>query len=171
MKTLSIIKDEDVRPGYKIKEGIDYKERISPRAVLFDQEGKVALLNVTKHNYYKLPGGGAEKGEDIKTALERECMEETGCTIEVLEEIGQIIEYRSKWGIVQNSPSFIAKVIGQKGNTDFEGDEIEYGFELIWVNFDEAINLIKKSKPNDDTYDGKFIIKRDLIILEESKKI
>lgn len=171
MKNLLTIRDEDVRSDYVASKETDYKIRISPRAVLFDENNKIALLNVSKHNYYKLPGGGAEEGEDIKTALARECLEEAGCNIEVLKEIGETVEYRAKWSTLQKSPSYIARVVGEKGKTNFEGDEIDYGFELLWVDFDKAFDLIKKSQPNDDTYDAKFIVKRDLAILEEAKKL
>ena len=171
MKTLAIIKDQDVRPDYVPGDDIKYTPRTSPRAVLFDKDNKIALLHVTKHNYYKLPGGGADEGEDIKTALARECLEETGCQIEIGNEIGQTVEYRSKWQKIQTSPCFLAKVVGDKGQTNFEGDEIDYGFELVWVDFDQALDLVANSQPGDGTYDGKFIIKRDKIILEEAKKL
>jgi 8-oxo-dGTP pyrophosphatase MutT (NUDIX family) len=171
MKLLVTIKDKDIRPDYILPKELNYNPRISPRAVLFDEDNKIALLHVSKHHYYKLPGGGAEKEEDIKSALARECLEETGCEIKIIGEIGQTIEYRAGWQTLQTSYNFLAKVEGKKGQTNFEGDEIDYGFKLIWVDLEQALKLIKNSRPNDDTYDGKFIVKRDRIILEEAKNI
>jgi len=38
----------------------DYRMRKAARAAVFDHEGNLALLHVSKHHYYKLPGGGIE---------------------------------------------------------------------------------------------------------------
>lgn len=47
----------------KLDENGDLKLRHATRTVLFDQDDKVAILNVTKHGYYKILGGGIEEGE------------------------------------------------------------------------------------------------------------
>jgi H+-transporting ATPase len=75
------------------------KKRQAARAVVFDNENKIALLYVSKHSYHKIPGGGIEKGEDIFRALEREMIEEIGSKISVTGEIGKIIEYRNKFDL------------------------------------------------------------------------
>lgn len=171
MKTLLTIRDQDVCPG------IDYANkdksviRNASRAVLFDKNNKIALLRVSKWAYYKLPGGGIDEGESKEEALNRECLEETGCKIKIIEEIGQIIEHRGKWNILQTSYCYVAKVLGDKGFPNFEQGELDDGFELIWVGIDEALNLVKSSKPDDGTYDGKFIVRRDATILLEAKKL
>lgn len=50
------------------------KPRFATRTVLFDQDGKVAALNVKKHGYYKIPGGGVEQEENIIDAAVRVCL-------------------------------------------------------------------------------------------------
>ncbi|MFZ2522841.1 MAG: hypothetical protein WAW92_00465 [Minisyncoccia bacterium] len=35
-----------------------YKPRLAARGVVFDQNNNVAILPVSNHDYYKLPGGG-----------------------------------------------------------------------------------------------------------------
>ena len=96
MILLRTIKDKDIFPDLNDNEKVPSRHREAARAVVFDFENKVALLHVKKHAYHKLPGGGLEEGEDIKTALEREMMEEIGCQVEVQNEIGEIIEYRNQ---------------------------------------------------------------------------
>ncbi|MBU6501067.1 MAG: NUDIX domain-containing protein [Patescibacteria group bacterium] len=150
----------------------DYKVRKAARAVVFDKEGKVALLYVSKHGYHKLPGGGIDEGESIIEALKRECLEEIGCDVEVAAEVGEIIEYRhfpDERDEEQESFSYIANVTSKKGEPRFEQDEIDDGFEVQWVNPETAVELLKKGRPK--TNDGPFIVSRDFKIIEEAMKI
>src|SRR3989344_1347604 len=97
----------------------DWQYRKAVRAVVFDGENKIGLLNVSSKNYFKLPGGGIEEGEDIKIALDRECEEELGVQVEILKEIGSIIEYRAQFKLHQTSYCFIAKTSSDKNAPNF----------------------------------------------------
>ncbi len=165
MKLLETIQFEDFTP----EEIAKLELREAARAVLFDNDDKIALLHVSKNKYHKLPGGGIEKDEDITTALKRECLEETGCQILIKEELGLIVEYRKRLNLKQESYCYIAEVEGIKGTPTFEKGEIEEGFQLIWVNLDEAINLLTKESPDD--YEGRFIVKRDNLYLKTAKEL
>ncbi|MFA6436985.1 MAG: NUDIX domain-containing protein [Candidatus Paceibacterota bacterium] len=174
MKLLKTIKEQDIYPNHIQKNESNYRKRIAGRTVLFDENKNIALLYVSKAGYYKLPGGGVEKDESPIEAAVRETLEEAGCNLEITGEIGKIVEYRGQDdyqdsnGIIQTSFCYIAQVIGTKKEPSFEPDEIKEGFQLVWISIDEAIKLIEQSSPT--TYDGGFIIKRDLIFLEEAKK-
>src|SRR3989338_11016599 len=109
MKHISEIHDEDI--GLLTRD-VKYTIRTAARAVLRNK-GKIALLHVSKHHYYKIPGGGIEKGESIKEGLQREVAEETGCTFTVEEDIGEIVEYKSYDKEVQTSYCFLADVINE----------------------------------------------------------
>ena len=165
MKRLLEIQDSDI--GLVTKKGVKYYPRIAARAIL-TKGNKIALLHVTKHAYYKLPGGGVEEGETVEQGLARELMEETGCTFKILNEIGEILEYRSQIKEVQTSYCYLAKV-EKEGKPEFTQGEIGEGFELVWVTLDKAINLMQKSKPV--KYNGKFIVVRDLRFLKEAQRI
>ena len=176
MKTLVTITDKDINPEYieKKKGSVKFRERQAARALLFDKDNKIALMYVSKSNYYKLPGGGVDPGENIEQGLRRECLEEAGCNINIGDEVGKIIEYRNydQWGndcLHQESYCYLAKVKGDKGTVNFDSGEIEEGFKLVWVSLDEALELLKKSQPT--TYDGPFVVKRDLVFLEEARKL
>ena len=167
MKLLKTIKEKDVFLNSELNTDIKYGERSASRAVVFDQEGKIALLDVSKDGYYKLPGGGIKKGESITEALKRECLEEIGCNIKIKNEIGETLEFRDKYQLKQISYCYIAEVDGKKGEPHFEQKEIDDGFKVVWISLDKAIRLLKESKTV--AYNGKFIVSRDLTFLETAK--
>lgn len=168
MEKLLRINEKDIFPEAK-EQNITYWDREAARAVLLDQDGNIALMHVSARNYYKLPGGGVEKGESIEVAAERECMEETGCKIKIGAPIGVIEEFRDQSKVHQTSYCFFAEVVGKKGETAFVGDEITDKFKLLWVPLDQAITLTESANPQ--TYDGKFIQQRDLTFLKHSKEL
>ena len=163
MKNVLEISDVDIKE--EVKE-VDYRARTAARAIL-NHNGKIALLHVTKHKYYKLPGGGVDEGESIQQGLIREIKEEVGCTFELKGEVGEIIEHRSHFGLVQTSHCFLAKVL-EEGEPNFTEKELNDGFEIVWAPFDEAVELLRNSKPL--LYEGKFIVLRDLKFLEEARE-
>lgn len=81
----------------------DWRYRKAARAVVFDNENKIGLLNVRSQHYYKFPGGGIKEGESVEVALDRECKEELGVDIQVIKEIGSIIEFREKFKLHPHS--------------------------------------------------------------------
>ena len=145
-----------------------YKIREAARAVVFDGNGLVALLYATKTFYYKLPGGGIEKGETNEQALKRECVEEIGCNVKIIDELGMTVEYRKEFNIKQISYCYIANLVGEKGNPHLEKDEAEEGFETIWVSLDDAIKKVKESRPT--VLDGPYMVERDLALLQTAKE-
>ena len=166
MKLIKEIKDQDL--GFEKKKGF-LSLREAARAVLFNEERKIALLYVNSHNFYKLPGGGVESGEYVEDALEREVLEEAGCNIEIIKEIGQINEERTHFGKFQKSYCYLGKVKGSIGKPSFTLGEIADGFELQWHSIDKAIELAEGTETDD--YMGKFVKERLLTVLKEAKKL
>ncbi|HEY4487404.1 MAG TPA: NUDIX domain-containing protein [Candidatus Paceibacterota bacterium] len=166
MKLLATIRDIDI--GSSTEPPSHYEERGASRAVIFDSQKNIALLHATKKNYHKLPGGGIEEGEGVETALRREALEEIGCYIQNIRELGVIEEYRNRFSLHQISHCFIADLAGEKGAPDLQpGEEIEDGFETIWMELSTAVKTL--ARESDITYyEGKFIQKRDLMFLEEA---
>lgn len=162
MKLIKIINPENVSEN-EVK---SYRTREACRAVVTDENDKVALLRVSKENYYKLPGGGIEEGEDKIIALYRECQEEIGCNIEIIKEFGFIVEYRKIFNLKQTSHCFLAKVKGYKGVPDFTDSEKEKGFEVVWLSYKEAINVLNESKAV-SIEGSSYIVPRDLAFIKE----
>lgn len=169
MKLIQKIYEQDIglRTDYP-KESLNYKIRRVARAIVFNRKDEIAILHVRKYNYYKLPGGGVEKGESLKDALKREIFEEVGCRVKLGEEVGEIIEYRDKITVEQVSYCWITRVIGKINATAFTEKELSDEFKLIWIDFKKALEIFKNNKTDD--YFGKFIIKRDLEFLLMAKK-
>ncbi|MFH0779984.1 MAG: VTT domain-containing protein [Parcubacteria group bacterium] len=164
IELLGEIKDKEFPPDES-----KMKLREASRAVLFDENGLVPLLFVSNEHYYKLPGGGIDKGEDKIQALIREVKEEVGSAIEITGEVGKIIEHRSKWNLKQVSYCYLGKIIS-KGKPEFTEGEVSHGFELVWLNLDEAISKVENARP--EGYEGAcFIQKRDLIFLKKAREI
>lgn len=179
MELLATIRDRDLFPDYQDSGNIEYVLRVAPRAVVFDDENKVAVMYVGKFDYYKLPGGGQDDGETLEQALRRECQEEIGCDIEIGAEIGKILEYRDKFNMKHETYCYICKVKGKKQEPLFTPEENRSNYEVKWVDLDEAIDLVKNAKlegekdeeNHDGTYASSFIMKRELIYLQKAKEI
>lgn len=166
MKTIKTIRDADL--GQSASAPRVYTERRAARAIVFDSEKKIALLHVTKKSYHKLPGGGIENGEEIKSALQRETLEEIGCVVENIRELGIVEEYRNKLELHQISYCFTADLKGEKGQNQLEESEIADGFVPVWVTLEDAIKILESEIGVED-YGGKFITERDLAFLREVK--
>jgi 8-oxo-dGTP diphosphatase len=169
MEIIQVIRDADISENFPLP--AEYRERVSARAIVFDTEGNMALLHVTKKNYHKLPGGGVEKGEEIKQGLIRELKEEIGCAVENIRELGIIEEYRNKHALRQISHCFIADLSGEKGMPDLDEGEIADGFEPVWVRLEEAVRTLESEALRVEEYGEKFMCLRDLTILKEAQRI
>lgn len=165
MKQLLLLNPENVS-GREIR---NYPVRKAARAVVVDKNNRVALLHVSRKNYYKLPGGGLEGDEDKITALKRECKEEIGSDIEVIGEIGKIVEYRKFSQLKQISYCYFAKLKGKKSIPNFTEKEIAGGFKLMWVSYDKALRLMEESRAKN--IEGReYIVPRDIAFLKAAKR-
>ncbi len=147
----------------------DYKLREAARAIVMDDTSRIALLFVAKENYYKLPGGGIEPGEDRIEALRRECMEELGVEIKDIAEVGSIVEYRKIFKMKQTSYCHVAKVHGNAIPPSFTDEELENDFQINWMSFDDAMRALHECRPT--SIEGRaYIVPRDIRFLEEAKR-
>lgn len=170
MKLLATITEQDCNPTAPVIDSSDFSRRASTRAVVLDAAGRVALLHVTKRGFHKLPGGGLEGDEDVMSALARELVEEIGCTVEVKQEVGQVIEYRDEWREIQTSDCYIAYQTGQQQPPALTDEEQADGFEAMWAhNLDDAIAMLEGDNPKE--YGGQRMRWRDIIILRAAKAL
>lgn len=141
------------------------KPKHAARTVLLDEDGKVAIINVTKHGYYKIPGGGVEDGEEIEIAARREVMEEAGCDCAIVGKLGRLETEIPVWGMLDISDGFVARVVGEKLQPKYEAWENERGFQLEWFDsLDLAITTIERNAVAEPGMD--VLQERDLMFLK-----
>lgn len=170
MQTLLTLRESHIVSGRVDFNPVGFSQREAARAIVVNAHGQVALLWVRNNNYHKLPGGGVEAGEDKQQALERELLEEIGCKAEVVSEVGQIVEFRDEWKMMQISYCYTARNVGQQNPPSFTQKELDDGFEMKWVEgIDAAIDLLANDKPT--SYESLFIQRRDLKFLEAAKPL
>lgn len=173
MKLLITIKDEDIFPKDYVLNAEDdslmAEERIAVKFLIFDNENKLALVG-TKNRL--LPGGGVENNESLVEAVKRECLEEVGCDVEVIEEIGFSEEWRNhKKRRHQINHCFIGKVIGEKGIPETIQED-ELGIEVDWVTLEDAIRIVEKQVETIpfEAYHSCFNVRVHLAFLKEYKE-
>jgi len=139
--------------------------RRTARAVLLDDEGRMAVMYVNAKGYHKLPGGGLEEGEDFSSALARELREETGCAMQMLHHVHTVEEYRAKGGFLQISHGYLAKVVGPKGAPEFHPNEVKDDFVLLWLDPKDVLERLEAESSSHD-YSHYFINTRERAILK-----
>ena len=170
MKFILKITDADI--GEKLYEINNPSIRKAVRTILINDLGEIALLHKTKKNEYKLIGGGVENNETLEQALKREILEEAGCEISILNELGYVEEYRTLNNFVQTSYVYITKVLKDTGKLHLTDKEKAEGSELCWYTPKIALKQISDSfyklnnLPHDNSYGCKMIVKRDFAILK-----
>ncbi|TVX95328.1 NUDIX domain-containing protein [Cohnella terricola] len=114
--------------------------RNSAKALII-QDGRV-LLTKNKDNdgfFYLFPGGGQEKGEELKDAVVRECIEEIGCRVNVQDLV------------------FVREYIGknhQFAEWDHDYHQVEFYFECM-IEPGEAVG--KGTNPDNAQVDVEWI--------------
>lgn len=150
---------------------IDHK-RITVRAVVVNDENKVALLHlITDDDFghrdcYELPGGGKKKNETFHQGVLREILEETGYKGKILSFLGEVIDYYNLIHRENHNYYYIVKTDKFIG---FQREEYEKNIiqELLFVDIDEAIKMMEQV---DDDGVGRLVSQREIPILKLAKE-
>lgn len=167
------ISHQDLFPQRTIEKHIELPTRQTVRAVIFKDHTSVCVRTKNGSGFYFLPGGGIEDNETPIKALRRECLEEAGCNITKIHKIGTVLENRDEAKENRTNECFSAHLLGEQLEPTLAiGDED--GFEVLWIDIDEAISILKNQYEllNENTnnfYSRTFNTLRDLKILEALK--
>ena len=123
----------------------EYLQKIKTRALICRDKEFLCIKKVTdEHEYYTLPGGTLEEGEEPERALKRECVEEIDAKIEVLTLIAQLehnITYVPEPELDKHKVEYIylahvgADYIPHVGHLP-DPEHVD----VFWMSFDEAKN-------------------------------
>ena len=124
------------------KANTDYVTRYGVYAVIPDAKKEKIILVQAPNGAWFLPGGEIEEGENHRTALERELIEELGFTAEIEQYYGQADEYfysRHRDTHFYN-PAYIYEV------SHYEQSQapLEDFNQLAWFPIEEAISKLKR---------------------------
>lgn len=127
----------------------DAISRDSAFGVIENKSGEVLVLRHKASDYYRLPGGGIEDGENIVDSLFREIREETGyIDLSIIGSLGATQanyynfvkdEYRSG---IKNG--YLLRLRSENNAGQAVDDEVD--FELLWVTPKKALELFRKNK-------------------------
>lgn len=129
-------------------------ERSAARAVVYNNDGHVAVMHFTATGSYKLPGGGVDAGENFVEALKRELQEEMGYTVTNIQELGMVTENRYFCSMHQISYCYTAHAEEFVG-TSLTKKEQAQGMNLRWARSTaEALEWIASGRTLDE--DGSY---------------
>jgi 8-oxo-dGTP diphosphatase len=166
MNVLCVLNDEDV--GESPVPVTEWLERYAARAVITNVAGEIALLYSTVRKYHKLPGGGIDEDEDVLEALRRECLEEIGCTITNIRELGTIEEWRSQQSLHQTSLCYVVELADDTTPVAHTEKELAEGFETAWMFPASAVEVMSHELHREH-YSGSFITRRDLTLIQQAQ--
>jgi 8-oxo-dGTP pyrophosphatase MutT (NUDIX family) len=133
----------------QVDASIQYTDRPTVKVVI-KKDDKLLILNKGL-----LPGGGIDPGESDRDAITRELQEELGVTVQNVQEIGTVVQYRNLLDKMYIINGYTAELETTGGPTDPQ-DEGEAQFTIQWLTLDEAIAYVSESieeakvKPMDD---------------------
>jgi ADP-ribose pyrophosphatase YjhB (NUDIX family) len=105
------------------------------RAVLLDQDDRIALVRHTYTDAWYLPGGGVKKGESVEAALLRELKEEVAVISPRIERVLGVYHSRRE-AKDDHIVIFAARTISEPSNDLPRADPMEIQ-EAKWFAFDE----------------------------------
>lgn len=149
----------------------EWKERGIARAIVINEEGLFAIHKISRddifgrYQYYETPGGGIDEGETPEVAVARECEEELGYKVQILDEIGIIKDEYALLGRININYYFLAKTV-EKTSKHFVSTGDSLIDKTLYLPLNEIISLYEGT-PNKDI--PLLLKRRELPIWKEAK--
>ncbi len=174
MKYLKTLKDKDIFNEVKYKDPDVYEDRQAVKLIIKNNKGEIALVTNPVHNFFLLPGGGAESN-DLEKEAKREALEEVGCYVNIINEIGKVEEFRNRKARRYITTCFIAE-IERRNDKDLRTEkEKRVGLNVRWFKPEDIFPILLKQidkVKNDEVefYNTSFNIIRDHFFISLYKK-
>jgi 8-oxo-dGTP pyrophosphatase MutT (NUDIX family) len=110
--------------------------RVTLKAVILDDEGRVLVVKEHGRDWWDIPGGGIDHGETIKEALARELFEEVSLNGDFEYEtlLAEDPRYLESLNLYQMRLTFIVKPDSMIFKNGSDGDEIQFIDANIYEN-------------------------------------
>lgn len=145
--------------------------RPSARGIII-KDGKVAMIHSLKYDYYKFPGGGIEAGEDRRSALMREVLEESGLVVipQSIQEYGMV--HRIQKGdyedvFIQDNYYYLCEVEDSLKPQKLDEYEEDEKFTLEYVGPQQVVDTNRACKHKDA---DQIMLQREIRVIELLRK-
>ncbi len=170
MRLLAELKDEEFE--YKGTNTI----RNIVRAIVLDENDNIAIHHLYGvmgeefgfRDYYETPGGGVDPNETLEEAIKRECFEELGYEVEIIQEIGEIDDFYNLLKRKNLNHYYLCKRKGEQKPVHFVSNGDKLIIKTLWVDIDEAKELYDTHR---NTPLAKLVYNREHRILIEVETI
>lgn len=175
MNYLVSLADKDIFPNKEIAPVSEWSLRKTVKIIIQNKEGKIAMVTNPVHNFFLLPGGGINGGEDVLTAADRESREEALCSIVDPIVFGMTEEFRARdQKHYETIGVFAHEGVSDTADTRTE-DEKKNNLTVVWLLPEEAKEklanqeaLLKAGKI--EFYNTGFNIIRDNILFKTARE-
>ena len=154
-------------------EGTDHDRRIV-RAIVADEGGYYYFVRADRDDEFgrctciETSGGGAEEGEDLQEALQRELREELGAEVKILCRIGIVDDYYNLIHRHNINHYYLCRPLSF-GKRHLTEDETErFHLSLLKLTYEEAMREYEKNR---SSRLGRLIYQREAVILRRAKEI
>ena len=150
------------------------EERVVARALVMNEQGLFALHRLAgtdtigDRNYYETPGGGVDEGESIIDAVARECREEIGFDVEVIEEIAVVHDFYNVISRKNENHYFLCKTKSNYIGTNFVSQGDTLIAETLFLPLDEVIRCYESQS---DVMLSKIVKDRELPVWSHLKDL
>lgn len=162
---LDILKDSDVFKNHEYDTPEKYEDRKTVKIVIKNNKGEIALVTNPIHNFFLLPGGGAESDNLEKEAI-REALEEVNHNVKIIKKIAELEEFRNRNAKHYLTTCFLAEAISENKEDLRTEEEKENELEVEWFKLIDAVEIMKNQvslvkKGKVEFYNTAFNIIRD----------
>jgi|CXWL01.1.fsa_nt_gi 8-oxo-dGTP diphosphatase len=170
MKNFDCIDDWIIYPNLEVRKCDIFEKRMTVKALIVNEDGKICLVTNSVHNFFLLPGGGVDTGELPEEAIVRECREEVGYEVEITRKLGEVQEFRNRDCKEYQTFLYFVKTKKKILSDERTPSEVANGLVPHWMNFQEALGVCEQQyqtlkNQGVDFYNTGFNIYRDRMFL------